>query len=112
MKSGPIEEKYAALIVREVLIALAFLHRQDIIHRDVKGKSPPSLPSSSPSLSHPYLTHSLLLTSCQYPPNSNWQNPLMRFRSSSSLASEFKTFNFHGYSIMDGSRSYNRWETI
>lgn len=44
MKSGPIEEKYAALIVREVLIALAFLHRQDIIHRDVKGKSSPLYP--------------------------------------------------------------------
>lgn len=37
MKSGVVEEKYAALIVREVLVALAFLHRQDIIHRDVKA---------------------------------------------------------------------------
>ncbi|BGP03878.1 Serine/threonine-protein kinase KIC1 [Rhodotorula toruloides] len=37
MKSGPIEEKYAALIVREVLVALAFLHKQNIIHRDVKA---------------------------------------------------------------------------
>ncbi|GAA5902415.1 uncharacterized protein JCM6883_001402 [Sporobolomyces salmoneus] len=37
MKSGAIEEKYAALIVREVLVALSFLHRQDIIHRDVKA---------------------------------------------------------------------------
>lgn len=37
MKSGPIEEKYIVLILREVLVALAFLHRQAIIHRDVKG---------------------------------------------------------------------------
>lgn len=37
MKSGAIEEKYAALIIREVLVALSFLHRQGIIHRDVKG---------------------------------------------------------------------------
>ncbi|GAA5982750.1 hypothetical protein JCM10908_006770 [Rhodotorula pacifica] len=37
MKSGVIEEKYSALIIREVLVALAFLHRQDIIHRDVKA---------------------------------------------------------------------------
>ncbi|KPV72977.1 uncharacterized protein RHOBADRAFT_17325 [Rhodotorula graminis WP1] len=37
MKSGPIEEKYAALIIREVLVALSFLHRQGIIHRDVKA---------------------------------------------------------------------------
>lgn len=38
MKSGPIDEKYIVLIVREVLVALSFLHRQGIIHRDVKGK--------------------------------------------------------------------------
>lgn len=37
MKSGVVEERYASLIVREVLVALAFLHRQDIIHRDVKA---------------------------------------------------------------------------
>ncbi|GAA5987308.1 hypothetical protein JCM11641_002678 [Rhodosporidiobolus odoratus] len=37
MKSGPIEEKYAALIIREVLVALSFLHHQGIIHRDVKA---------------------------------------------------------------------------
>ena len=39
MKSGKIEEKYIVLIVREVLVALSFLHRQGIIHRDVKGSS-------------------------------------------------------------------------
>ena len=63
MKSGPIEERYAALIVREVLIALAFLHRQDIIHRDVKGNS---LSLLSPSLSS-LLTHTLSLPLPQPP---------------------------------------------
>lgn len=43
MKSGPIAEKYIVLILREVLVALSFLHRQGIIHRDVKG--PPQPPS-------------------------------------------------------------------
>jgi serine/threonine protein kinase len=38
MKSGSIEEKYIVLIMREVLVALSFLHRQGIIHRDVKGE--------------------------------------------------------------------------
>ncbi|KAK4704193.1 hypothetical protein P7C70_g2012, partial [Phenoliferia sp. Uapishka_3] len=37
MKSGPIAEKYIVLIVREVLVALSFLHRQGIIHRDIKA---------------------------------------------------------------------------
>ncbi|CCG81014.1 PAK-related kinase Nak1 [Taphrina deformans PYCC 5710] len=37
MKSGRIEEKYIAIIVREVLAALNYIHRADIIHRDVKA---------------------------------------------------------------------------
>ncbi|BGP20662.1 hypothetical protein JCM10213_001092 [Rhodosporidiobolus nylandii] len=37
MKTGPIEEKYASVIIREVLVALSFLHSQGIIHRDVKA---------------------------------------------------------------------------
>lgn len=37
MKAGLVEEKYIVLIVREVLVALMFLHRQGIIHRDVKA---------------------------------------------------------------------------
>ena len=38
MKSCKIEEKYVVLIMRETLVALAYLHRQGIIHRDIKGK--------------------------------------------------------------------------
>lgn len=37
MKSCKIEEKYVVLIMRETLVALAYLHRQGIIHRDIKG---------------------------------------------------------------------------
>lgn len=37
MKSGPIQEKYIVLIVRETLTALTYLHKQGIIHRDIKA---------------------------------------------------------------------------
>lgn len=37
-KGGIVEERYVVLIIREVLIALSFLHHANVIHRDLKGK--------------------------------------------------------------------------
>ncbi|VVT58947.1 uncharacterized protein SAPINGB_P006464 [Magnusiomyces paraingens] len=37
LKAGRIEEKYAAVIMREMLVALQFIHNQGIIHRDIKA---------------------------------------------------------------------------
>lgn len=38
MKAGVIEEKFAVIITREALIALAYLAKQGVIHRDIKGE--------------------------------------------------------------------------
>ncbi|KAI8813343.1 kinase-like domain-containing protein, partial [Cladochytrium replicatum] len=38
LRSGPIEEKYIAVIAREVLMALVYLHKSaNIVHRDIKA---------------------------------------------------------------------------
>ena len=39
MEAGRFEEKYIAIIMREVLLALAYVHKCGIIHRDIKGWS-------------------------------------------------------------------------
>lgn len=37
LKAGTIEEKYSAVIMREVLIVLIYIHKEGIIHRDIKA---------------------------------------------------------------------------
>lgn len=37
LKPGRIEEKYIGVIVRELLIALQYIHKQNVIHRDIKA---------------------------------------------------------------------------
>lgn len=38
MKSSVIDEKCISIITREVLLSLDYIHKQGIIHRDIKGK--------------------------------------------------------------------------
>lgn len=37
IKAGTVEEKYSAVIMRELLVALVYIHKEGIIHRDIKA---------------------------------------------------------------------------
>ena len=37
LRPGRIEEKYLGVILREILVALSFIHKDNIIHRDIKA---------------------------------------------------------------------------
>lgn len=37
LKAGKIEERYSAVIMREILVALQYIHKEGIIHRDIKA---------------------------------------------------------------------------
>lgn len=37
LKPGRIDERYIGVIVRELLVALQYIHRQNVIHRDIKA---------------------------------------------------------------------------
>lgn len=64
-KGGIIEERYTKLVIRELLTALSFLHRNNIIHRDIKGEFIRAvLPSQDLiQIDHHRVAANLLLTS-------------------------------------------------
>ena len=39
MQAGNIDEKFIGTIAKQVSQALAYLHKHNIIHRDIKGKN-------------------------------------------------------------------------
>jgi len=64
-KGGIIDERYAVLIMREVLVALSFLHRSNVIHRDLKGAY-----SRDSGISHSQASHSR-----ERPSYCDWAHP-------------------------------------
>jgi len=60
MKPGVFREEYIAIIVRELLRGLEYLHGEGKLHRDIKGE-----PSSS--LAFPLLTPNLQLQIFYFP---------------------------------------------
>ena len=42
MKSGTFDETYIAIILREILRGLDYLHSEGKLHRDIKGNYQPS----------------------------------------------------------------------
>jgi hypothetical protein len=107
MKSGTIEEKYTVLIMREVLIALSFLHRQGIIHRDVKGESQSPYEASSAGT---LLIYNLY--SCQHLANSGGQDLTVRLWSGRSSTDQQQTVNVYRHALVDGTRSDHRRKDV
>ena len=60
MKPGVFREEYIAIIIRELLRGLDYLHTEGKLHRDIKGK--PVVPIRSSHLT------SCLCHSCKYSP--------------------------------------------
>ena len=60
MKPGVFREEYIAIIVRELLRGLEYLHGEGKLHRDIKGQP-------SPSLTFPLLTANLQLQIFYFP---------------------------------------------
>lgn len=40
MKAGPFKEEYIAILLRELLRGLEYLHSENKLHRDIKGAAP------------------------------------------------------------------------
>lgn len=101
MKAGPIDEKYINIIIRETLTALGYLHKQGIIHRDIKGESSPHLVRGS---TDGFL---FLLCSCKYSGWTGWSCATLRFWSfRPDCWEEWQEEYVCRNSAMDGSRSF------
>lgn len=86
MKAGVIEERFAVIITREVLVALAYLQKENVIHRDIKGVLASSRQCLALLLQRTH--YSATLRSRQHPAHPDRENPNLRLRCGSQLYSQ------------------------
>lgn len=103
-RAQPLKELHICLVIREVLLALAFLHKNGVIHRDIKGTFafffllllPCTLPTSLCSRQHPP----------HHPASSHSTLRLWRRRTPSIL--HLQTVHFCRHTLLDGPRGRDR----
>lgn len=70
MRPGPIGENEIAIILKELLMGLTYLHDDQKLHRDIKGED--HIPEDESEM--------LTLFSCQHPDRREWSGETCRFR--------------------------------
>lgn len=97
MKPGLIGEEYIAIIVRELLLGLDYLHSDKKLHRDVKGRFIGSMPDA--------VRCDTDARSCQRPPLGQRPSQARRFwRLRSAVGDHDEEEHFRRHPLLDGTR--------